>query len=115
MFIEWLRLHEPPSASAGRAHARRYCGAAGRVFAEHGFHQATLEAVAAEAGVSKGALYHYFPSKEQLFLAVLEDRLGAGLDDIDAVVAERGTDSRHLEGGNRATGVSPRGSPGRDR
>jgi AcrR family transcriptional regulator len=70
--------------------------AAGRVFAEHGFHQATLEAVAGEAGVSKGALYHYFPSKEQLFLALLEDRLGAGLDDIEAVVAERGTDSRHL-------------------
>jgi AcrR family transcriptional regulator len=70
--------------------------AAGRVFAEHGFHQATLEAVAAEAGVSKGALYHYFPSKEQLFLALLEDRLGAGLSDIEAVVAERGTDSKHL-------------------
>ena len=32
-----------------------------------------------EAGVSKGALYHYFPSKEQLFLALLEERLGAGL------------------------------------
>ena len=70
--------------------------AAGRVFAEHGFHQATLEAVAAEAGVSKGALYHYFPSKEQLFLALLEDRLGAGLSDIEAVIAERGTDSKHL-------------------
>jgi AcrR family transcriptional regulator len=70
--------------------------AAGRVFAERGFHQATLEAVAAEAGVSKGALFHYFPSKEQLFLALLEDRLGAGLSDIEAVVAERGTDSKHL-------------------
>jgi AcrR family transcriptional regulator len=70
--------------------------AAGRVFAEHGFHQATLEGVAAEAGVSKGALYHHFPSKEQLFLALLEDRLGAGLSDIEAVVAERGTESRHL-------------------
>jgi AcrR family transcriptional regulator len=70
--------------------------AAGRVFAEHGFHQATLGAVAAEAGVSKGALYHYFPSKEQLFLALLQERLGAGLADVEAVVAERGTDSRHL-------------------
>ena len=70
--------------------------AAGRVFAEHGFHEATLEAVAAGAGVSKGALYHYFPSKEQLFLALLENRLGAGISDVEAVVAERGTDSRHL-------------------
>lgn len=70
--------------------------AAGRVFAEHGFHRATLEAVAAEAGVSKGALYHYFPSKEQLFLALLEDRLGAGISDIEAVIAERGSDSGQL-------------------
>jgi AcrR family transcriptional regulator len=70
--------------------------AAGRVFAEHGFHRATLEAVAAEAGVSKGALFHYFPSKEQLFLALLEEYLGAGASDIEAVVAERGTASRDL-------------------
>jgi AcrR family transcriptional regulator len=46
--------------------------------------------------VSKGALYHYFPSKEQLFLALLKDRLGAGLSDIDAVIAERGTESEQL-------------------
>jgi AcrR family transcriptional regulator len=70
--------------------------AAGRVFAEHGYHQATLEAVAAGAGVSKGALFHYFPSKEQLFLALLEDLLAAGIRDIDAVVAERGSESRDL-------------------
>lgn len=70
--------------------------AAGRVFAEHGFHGATLEAVAAGAGVSKGALYHYFPSKEQLFLSLLEDRLGAGLGDIEAVIAERGSDGEQL-------------------
>jgi AcrR family transcriptional regulator len=70
--------------------------AAGRVFAEHGFHQATLDAVAAAAGVSKGALYHYFPSKEQLFVALLEDRLAAGLSDIEAVIGERGSDSEQL-------------------
>jgi AcrR family transcriptional regulator len=70
--------------------------AAGRVFAEHGFHGATLEAVAAGAGVSKGALFHYFPSQEQLVLALLEDRLGAGVSDVEAVVAERGSDTRHL-------------------
>ncbi len=70
--------------------------AAGRVFAEHGFHGATLEAVAAGAGVSKGALFHYFPSKEQLFLALLEDRLGAGVSDVEAVIAERGSDGGQL-------------------
>ncbi len=70
--------------------------AAGRVFAEHGYHQSTLEAVAAGAGVSKGALYHHFPSKEQLFLALLEDRLGAGVREVEAVVAERGSGGEQL-------------------
>src|SRR5947209_18257030 len=90
----------PPSRTPQRERRPRtraaLLRAAGHIFAEHGFHRATLEAVAAEAGVSKGALYHHFPSKEQLFLALLEDRLGAGLGDIEAVVAERGTDSGQL-------------------
>src|SRR5947209_14457565 len=70
--------------------------AAGRVFAEQGFHRATLEAVAGAAGVSKGALFHYFPAKEQLFLALLEDRLRAGVSEVEAVIAERGSDSGQL-------------------
>ncbi len=63
--------------------------AAARVFADRGYHGATLEDVVVEAGVSKGALYHYFPSKQKLFLALLEERLGAGMDDAEALIAER--------------------------
>jgi AcrR family transcriptional regulator len=70
--------------------------AAGQVFAERGFHGATLDDVAATAGVSKGALYHYFDSKEAVFLALLRERLGAGLADVAAVVAERGTGSAEM-------------------
>ena len=44
--------------------------AAQRVFARQGFHAATVSDVAAEAGVSQGTVYHYFDSKESLFLAV---------------------------------------------
>jgi TetR/AcrR family fatty acid metabolism transcriptional regulator len=44
--------------------------AAQRVFAREGFHAATISAVAAEAGVSQGTVYHYFDSKESLLLAV---------------------------------------------
>jgi AcrR family transcriptional regulator len=46
--------------------------AAAEVFAQRGFHEATLEEVAAAAGFSKGAVYSNFTSKEDLFLSLLE-------------------------------------------
>jgi AcrR family transcriptional regulator len=49
--------------------------AAGRVFARQGFHGASVEAVAEEAGFSRGALYSNFKSKEDLFLALWEERI----------------------------------------
>lgn len=44
--------------------------AATRSFAEHGFAGTALEAVVAEAGITRGALYHHFPDKVALFQAV---------------------------------------------
>lgn len=44
-----------------------------RLFGERGFAAAPLDEVVRSAGVTKGALYHHFPSKEALFLAVFED------------------------------------------
>lgn len=41
-------------------------------FAEHGFSHAALESIAAEAEVTRGALYHHFGNKNGLFLSVLE-------------------------------------------
>jgi len=40
-------------------------------FAEHGYAQASTEAIVNQAGVTRGALYHHFGSKEGLFKAVL--------------------------------------------
>jgi len=48
----------------------RILDAASRVFAEKGYHEATMEDVAKQLGVSKGALYLYFSSKERLFEAM---------------------------------------------
>ncbi len=44
--------------------------AARQHFAENGYAATSLNAIAAAAGVSKGALFHHFASKEDLFLAV---------------------------------------------
>jgi AcrR family transcriptional regulator len=47
--------------------------AARQVFLRSGFHSATLEDIAAEAGYTKGAVYSNFDGKDDLFLAVLDD------------------------------------------
>jgi TetR/AcrR family transcriptional regulator len=43
-----------------------------RRFAEKGYDGAHLESIASEVGVRKTALYYYFASKEDLYVAVLE-------------------------------------------
>jgi AcrR family transcriptional regulator len=47
-------------------------GAARAVFLRHGFHAASLDQIAEEAGYTKGAVYSNFASKDDLFVAVLE-------------------------------------------
>jgi|SRR5215207_6499100 len=59
-----------------KQHTRAAVLAAAReVFARDGFHGATLERVAEEAGFTKGAVYSAFDSKGDLFLAVYEARV----------------------------------------
>lgn len=43
------------------------------VFLESGYEGASTGQIAKQAGVSKGTLYNYFPDKEKLFMAVMED------------------------------------------
>ena len=43
-----------------------------RVFGKSGFHSVSMEEVANEAGVTKPILYDHFPSKKELYLALLE-------------------------------------------
>ncbi len=45
------------------------------VFAHHGYDRATVDEIVREAGFSKGAFYVHFESKEDLFWAMLEERL----------------------------------------
>jgi AcrR family transcriptional regulator len=45
-------------------------------FANHGYKAASIDQICTDAGVSKGAFYHHFPSKQAVFLALFEDWLG---------------------------------------
>jgi AcrR family transcriptional regulator len=63
----------PIEADGKRARTRlRLIEAAAELFAEQGFHRATLAAVAHRAGMTTGAIYGNFRSKEELFLAIFE-------------------------------------------
>src|SRR5438445_10966724 len=70
--------------------------AAGRVFARRGYHGASVEEIAAEAGYTTGAVYSNFKGKEELFLALndheLEKRLGDYRAVVDAVESPEGAE-----------------------
>ena len=53
----------------------RIVEAAYRVFSRRGYGQATVDEIGDEAGVSMGALYHHFSSKEELFRAILDQHM----------------------------------------
>jgi AcrR family transcriptional regulator len=59
--------------------------AAARVFARRGYHGASVEEIAAEAGYTTGAVYSNFKGKEKLFLALTDYELEKRLADFGAV------------------------------
>jgi AcrR family transcriptional regulator len=73
--------------------------AAGRVFAARGFHGASLDAIAEDAGVTRGAVYYNFADKEELFLELLDRRCAERAQDLRAVFAE--TDPGDVDAASR--------------
>ena len=57
------------SAQHEQAVRDRIVRAAIEVFAEHGFHRATMQDIVRQSGLSVGAIYTYFKSKSELILA----------------------------------------------
>lgn len=74
------RAAKPPSAQR-----ERILAAAMACFARDGFHGASMQKICAEAGMSPGALYRYFPSKESIIAAIVEGERAQRLSLFDAV------------------------------
>src|SRR5260221_14739255 len=63
-----MRVEQPPKRE-------RILSAALKLFAHEPYQAVTMDRVAVAAGVAKGTLYLYFPSKDALYLGVLNDGL----------------------------------------
>jgi AcrR family transcriptional regulator len=82
------RLTRKQSQAQTRACLMR---SAARVFALRGLQQASIDEVAEDAGFTKGAFYANFKNKEELFLAMLDERFAKRIEEIEAVIAGEGT------------------------
>jgi AcrR family transcriptional regulator len=60
--------------------------AALRVFARRGYRQAGVDEISAEAGYSKGALYWHFSGKEELLMALLDERIDTPMRELVALL-----------------------------
>ncbi len=65
--------------------------AARTVFHREGFHDATIDDIAYQAGVAKGTVYLYFRSKQDIYLDALRDGIQTLLDEMRARTDEPGT------------------------
>src|SRR5437588_1555823 len=70
----------------GREARDELLAAALRVFARRGYRQAGVDEIAAAAGYSKGALYWHFSGKDELLLALLEERIDAPMREMVALL-----------------------------
>jgi AcrR family transcriptional regulator len=76
----------------------RLIDAAEVVFARGGYHGASVEEIAREAGASTGALYSNFTGKEDLFLALFEERVAADVRDYSQIATEGATVEEQARG-----------------
>ena len=80
---------------------QRLLAAATRLFAERGYDRTSVQEIVEAAGVTKGALYHYFGSKDDLLHEVYARVLRVQQERLDAL---RG---RRRAGGEAAAGARP--------
>jgi AcrR family transcriptional regulator len=67
------------------------------VFAEKGFHLASMDDIAERAGVSKPILYQHFSSKHELYLGILDERVEAIVQQVRSAIESASTNKSRLE------------------
>jgi AcrR family transcriptional regulator len=72
-------------------------GAAQEVFVQQGYHAAAMDDIADRAGVSKPVLYQHFPSKLELYLALLDQRSADLIDAVRGALASTHDNRQRVE------------------
>lgn len=80
---------QPGGGRTRRLNESRILEAAEAVFAEAGFTGATMQAIAAQAGLPKANLHYYFGTKETLYRTLLSNILDMWVDAFDHILPER--------------------------
>ena len=79
-------------------HARRrqLLGAAQEVFVSQGYHAAAMDEIAERAGISKPVLYQHFPSKLELYLALLDESVDALIETMRGALGSTGDNKQRV-------------------
>jgi AcrR family transcriptional regulator len=85
--------HAPPLEVRQDRQRARLFAAASAVFARNGFADATAEAIAREAGMSKATFYEHFGNKEECILALFDAAIDAVIDGIGQAARDHGGDT----------------------
>lgn len=84
------------AASQGDAKLARILKAAAAVFADRGYHQASMRDVSRASGVSLSGLYYYVRSKEELLFRIQEHCFRSILESLDEILAGEADPERRL-------------------
>jgi len=79
----------PPSTDRAGATRRQILDVAARAFAEHGYRGISLNDIVRDSGLTKGAFYFHFPSKEAIALAVFRDKQESWVGQTMSAVMQR--------------------------
>lgn len=83
---------------AGRPVKERLLRVATRLFARHGFEGTSVQDIVDAAGVTKGAMYHYYGSKDDLLYEVYHQLLTMQMSHLTDIVKGSGTAEERLRG-----------------
>ena len=82
---------EEPQVSKGEQTRQEILAAARRLFLSQGFAATPMRQIAREVGITPAAIYNHYPSKERLFIALLQS--AAPYDELFTLFGKIGTDS----------------------
>ncbi len=89
------RRDQPTKISADRRH--QLFAAAAAAFRESGYHNVNLAEIAERAGLSRAAMYYYFPTKEALVIDLIREPLMDNTRRLEEIVASEGTTASKVE------------------